>query len=261
MDGTVPQQQDRTTGRLLVPEVAHMRGRRARMVAGWAVLLAVLGHGMIGAWLLPGRTKAPDAPSEKSSIQVFFDQPEVAPVPEPATPQPQPQPQPQPTATLAAPPRAEETHEAATSRHIPASVPTASPRGAVGHAVGPRGTSVPPPHAAPASGTRPASAPPAVGHAPPPASAARPVSSLQCTPPAWRYPAMARHMHEEGTAMVDLVIGAQGQVAQASLRSSTGYDDLDRTALAAARNVRCTAEGGATDGAKVTLPVIFHLKG
>lgn len=72
---------------------------------------------------------------------------------------------------------------------------------------------------------------------------------------------MARHMHEEGTAMVDLVIGAQGQVAQASLRSSTGYDDLDRTALAAARNVRCTAEGGVTDGAKVTLPVIFHLKG
>nr|WP_256431442.1 energy transducer TonB [Komagataeibacter sp. FXV3] len=72
---------------------------------------------------------------------------------------------------------------------------------------------------------------------------------------------MARHMHEEGGAMVDLVLGSQGQVVQATLRSSSGYDDLDRTAIAAARNVRCTADGGALDGTHLTLPVIFHLKG
>lgn len=72
---------------------------------------------------------------------------------------------------------------------------------------------------------------------------------------------MARHMHEEGSALVDLVIGGQGQVVQANLRSSTGYDDLDSTAVAAARNVHCTSDGGTLEGTHLTLPVVFHLKG
>ncbi|WP_265001107.1 energy transducer TonB [Komagataeibacter nataicola] len=80
-----------------------------------------------------------------------------------------------------------------------------------------------------------------------------------CKPPAWRYPAMARHMHEEGNAMVDVVLGSEGQVAQVSLKSSTGYDDLDSTALAAARKVQCTAQGHALAGTHVLLPVTFRL--
>ncbi|WP_308720864.1 energy transducer TonB [Komagataeibacter xylinus] len=72
---------------------------------------------------------------------------------------------------------------------------------------------------------------------------------------------MARHMHEEGNAMVDVVLGSEGQVTQVSLKSSTGYDDLDSTALAAARKVQCTpqGQGGALAGMHVLLPVTFHL--
>ncbi|WP_240906570.1 energy transducer TonB [Komagataeibacter xylinus] len=80
-----------------------------------------------------------------------------------------------------------------------------------------------------------------------------------CTPPAWRYPALARHMHEEGNAMVDVVLGSEGQVTQVSLKSSTGYDDLDDTALAAARNVQCRPQGHALAGTHVLLPVTFRL--
>lgn len=101
-----------------------------------------------------------------------------------------------------------------------------------------------------------------------PAAAARPEATapsgpssttLHCTPPAWRYPAMARHMHEEGTAMVELTLGATGQVTQAVLKTGTGYDDLDSTALAAARKVQCTMESGTVEGRHVVLPVMFHL--
>ncbi|WP_240471491.1 TonB family protein [Komagataeibacter rhaeticus] len=84
-------------------------------------------------------------------------------------------------------------------------------------------------------------------------------SKPRCTPPAWRYPAMARHLHEEGSALVDVTLGAQGQVRQASLHSSTGYDDLDSTALAAARNISCTGSASTLAGMHVLLPVTFHL--
>nr|WP_232272545.1 energy transducer TonB [Komagataeibacter europaeus] len=248
----MPQQQDRTAARLLVPDGARARGRWARMAAGWTVLLAVLGHGVIGAWLLPGGTKVPAAPSEKNAIQVFFDRPEVATPPGPATPQPQPQ---------AAPTRgAEGRQEMPVMRHPPARTPASPPRPPA-HAT-PAHAGTAPPAALPAGRqTDTASVPMASAHAQQAATAARPASTVHCTPPAWRYPPMARHMHEEGSAMVDLVIGGQGQVVQATLRSSSGYDDLDRTAIAAARNVRCTADGGALDGTHLTLPVVFHLKG
>ncbi|MFT9376145.1 MAG: energy transducer TonB, partial [Komagataeibacter saccharivorans] len=93
MDRSV-QQQDRRAGRLATPfsTMPERPGWRA-MAAGWAVLLAILVHGMIGAWLLPRQTPVHEPAGEKNSIQVFFDRPEVAPAPTSATPQPQPQPQ------------------------------------------------------------------------------------------------------------------------------------------------------------------------
>ncbi|WP_369523295.1 energy transducer TonB [Komagataeibacter swingsii] len=145
-------------------------------------------------------------------------------------------------------------------RHVPASTPVSPPRTAA-HATAPHAAPVP--SAAAPSGSRAdtAHATAASGHAQQAAAAAMPAAALHCTPPAWRYPPMARHMHEEGSALVDLVIGGQGQVVQASLRGSSGYDDLDSTAVAAARNVHCTSDGGALEGRHLTLPVVFHLKG
>ena len=70
---------------------------------------------------------------------------------------------------------------------------------------------------------------------------------------------MARHLHEEGNALVDVTLSAQGQVQQASLHSSTGYDDLDSTALAAARRITCTGSSGTLAGTHVLLPVMFRL--
>ncbi|BAK86169.1 TonB periplasmic protein (plasmid) [Komagataeibacter medellinensis NBRC 3288] len=239
MDGSV-QQQDRTAGRILVTSTGPAGWRRGRLLAGWAIMAAVLGHGLIAAWLLPARAPVPAAPAEKNSIQVFFDQPGVAPPPQEATPQPQPQPQPKAVATLPAVTARSAVRPVAQSRS-PSAQPSAQAR--VAAPVG--------------------SAPAATQNGPAVPGAAQTAAVVptapHCTPPAWRYPAMARHMHEEGNALVDVVLGSEGQVVQVSLKSGTGYDDLDSTALAAARKVQCTPQGRPLEGTHVLLPVTFRL--
>ena len=244
MDRSV-QQQDRSAGRLAAPfpTMPERPGWRA-MAAGWAVLLAILVHGMIGAWLLPRQAPVHEPAGEKNSIQVFFDRPEVAPAPIPATPQPQPQhTAPHPSAQAAKDlsvrvPASTQVHVRPLHQALPSPAAQAPHGGGIQAPVATGG---------------------ATARAEPSAGAGSSKTIPHCTPPAWRYPAMARHMHEEGNALVDLTLGAQGQVLQASLHGSTGYDDLDSTALAAARNVRCTGSGGTLDGTHVLLPVTFHL--
>ncbi|WP_341460496.1 energy transducer TonB [Komagataeibacter rhaeticus] len=242
------QQQDRTAGRILVTSTGPAGWRRGRLLAGWAIMAAVLGHGLIAAWLLPARAPVPAAPAEKNSIQVFFDQPGVAPPPQEATPQPQPQPQPQPKV------RQQDEIRRPVVRPAPTAAPPVPAHAVSGHSSA--GAVATPGGQQAGSASHPAIAPQNGATAGTTASSS---TAPHCTQPSWRYPAMARHMHEEGSAVVDLTLGEQGQVLQTTLKTGTGYDDLDSTALAAATKVQCSATGTNLNGRHVLLPVTFHL--
>ncbi|MCI1546984.1 MAG: TonB family protein [Acetobacter indonesiensis] len=84
------------------------------------------------------------------------------------------------------------------------------------------------------------------------------VTTLTCTPPQTHYPPMARHLHEEGEAVVEIGLNATGAVTTTRLVQSTGYDDLDAQALTAARGLKCAAPA---QGAMVgRIPVGFHIQ-
>ncbi|GBR21628.1 hypothetical protein AA0481_2428 [Acetobacter orientalis NRIC 0481] len=68
---------------------------------------------------------------------------------------------------------------------------------------------------------------------------------------------MARRLHEEGEAVVEVSLAATGAVQAVKLVQSTGYDDLDAQALTAARALRCTPPEAAAQVGRI--PVGFHI--
>jgi protein TonB len=52
---------------------------------------------------------------------------------------------------------------------------------------------------------------------------------LNNPPPA--YPRLSKRMGEQGTVIVRVFIGLQGMAEQAEIRTSSGYDRLDKAAL------------------------------
>lgn len=82
--------------------------------------------------------------------------------------------------------------------------------------------------------------------------------TLTCTPPQTHYPPMARHLHEEGEGVVEVTLAADGGIAATRLVQSTGYDDLDAQALAAARGLHCAAPASAPMVGRI--PVGFHIR-
>ncbi|GAN53185.1 hypothetical protein Tasa_007_030 [Tanticharoenia sakaeratensis NBRC 103193] len=96
----------------------------------------------------------------------------------------------------------------------------------------------------------------------PSTSQATPVAPPHMTAPACDaasapYPASARVLHEQGVVRVGLTVQPGGAVTHAHVTDSSGYDDLDDAALAAARTLTCRNTG--TVSADVTLPVRFTL--
>ncbi|WP_255470101.1 TonB family protein [Pseudoxanthomonas sp. z9] len=83
----------------------------------------------------------------------------------------------------------------------------------------------------------------------------RSVDHSTLAPP--RYPA-SRH---EGTVVMKLVIGTDGRVRQVGLERSSGFDDLDQAAMAAARGWRFepAIEAGRAVVSMVRVPVEFSL--
>lgn len=80
---------------------------------------------------------------------------------------------------------------------------------------------------------------------------------LSCAHVQTHYPPMARHLHEEGTAVVEAALDPSGHVLTARLFKTSGFDDLDDAAVEAVRGLQCTLpEGGAITG---HIPVVFHL--
>ncbi|HEV8585760.1 MAG TPA: energy transducer TonB [Methylomirabilota bacterium] len=86
-----------------------------------------------------------------------------------------------------------------------------------------------------------------------------PRGGYQITP---SYPASARRLGIEGTALLDVFVDADGRVGEIRVKQSAGHPDLDRAAANAVRRWRFEpARRGAEAVAMwVELPVQFHLR-
>jgi protein TonB len=151
--------------------------------------------------------------------------------PTPPAPQPQPQPQPksvspavpQPRPTPVPTPLPTVSNQAEASPSAPVVAPVMAPLVAPVVAAA---------NSAPATPSAPAAAPSASASKPAPPSLVLPSSDadyLNNPPPA--YPRMSKRMGEQGTVIVRVFIGLQGTAEQAEIRTSSGYDRLDKAAL------------------------------
>jgi protein TonB len=92
------------------------------------------------------------------------------------------------------------------------------------------------------------------------ASSARPIGGYQVKP---RYPESARRRGIEGTVLLKMRITAQGRVEDVQVVRSTGYPELDESAIAAVRRWRfepARRNGAPVAEEAVLLPVVFQLQ-
>jgi protein TonB len=153
--------------------------------------------------------------------------------PTPPAPQPQPHSQPKSVSPAVAQPRPTPapttlptvSKQAETSPTAPVVAPVVAPVAAVAN-------SAPASPSAPAPAPAPAPTPSASASKPAPPSLLLPSSDadyLNNPPPA--YPRLSKRMGEQGTVIVRVFIGLQGTAEQAEIRTSSGYDRLDKAAL------------------------------
>ncbi|HVV63854.1 MAG TPA: energy transducer TonB [Rhizomicrobium sp.] len=86
------------------------------------------------------------------------------------------------------------------------------------------------------------------------------VSSTHTTPP---YPPVARKLGEQGTVRLRLTISPQGAVTAADVVQSSGFDDLDRSAVdwvIAHWKYKPATRGGVAVASQTEAVVIFNLK-
>ena len=93
-----------------------------------------------------------------------------------------------------------------------------------------------------------------------PDTAASSIASTHSTPP---YPGIARKMGEQGTVKLRLAISAQGTIVGADVVQSSGFPDLDQTAVdwvVAHWKYRPAVRGGVAVASTALAAVIFNLR-
>jgi protein TonB len=141
----------------------------------------------------------------------------------PTPPAPQPKPQPQAKSVSPAVPQPRPTP-------IPTPLPTVSKQAEASPSAPVMAPVVTPVVAA--TNSAPAAAPSTSASKPAPPSLVLPSSDadyLNNPPPT--YPRISKRMGEQGTVIVHVFIGLQGTAEQAEIRTSSGYDRLDKAAL------------------------------
>jgi protein TonB len=238
----------------------------------WCVLASIVLHAI--ALLGMSRHETP-APPAKTLLVLTARLASVAAVPQPAPPAPQPE---------RAPPKAPEPAPA--PRPLPAK-PLATPAPAPQKAAPTAPTKPAAPEAAPAPPSAAESAaqpqapvqaralPQAPAGAPGPEAAARPGSEadagtrdqyrlalIMATKRYKRYPAIAMEKGWQGKVEVHMVIGANGMIASASIKSSSGHEILDNQALDMLKKGKTTVPIPASLRGRefdIDVPVIFNL--
>lgn len=83
---------------------------------------------------------------------------------------------------------------------------------------------------------------------------------IAATPP--RYPQESRRKREQGTVLLLVLLAADGRVADVSISQSSGFDRLDKAALAAVRHWRWspTRRGGAAVMVRGLVEIPFILQ-
>jgi len=139
--------------------------------------------------------------------------------PAPQPPQPKPQRQPKPVTPV-------------TPRPQPTPAPIPLPTASTQAEASPNAPVMAPVSSSAVSPSPPAAAPSASVGKPTPPSLVLPSSDADyLNNPAPVYPRMSKRMGEQGTVIVRVFIGLQGTAEQAEIRTSSGYERLDKTAL------------------------------
>jgi len=181
------------------------------------IVIAVVGFHVLGLWALQSgllrRAVELVVPVEVLAEMIEPPQPQATPAP------PQPQSKPVPVQKTVVPPR-----PVAQPAPQPVAVTTPTPEPQA-----PTGIVEPQPPAPPAPAAEPAPAapaPPAAVRVELPSSSA---DYLNNTPPP--YPPLSKRLGEQGKVVVRVFIDTDGTATQAEVRTSSGYDRLDQTAL------------------------------
>ncbi|MGP1683779.1 MAG: energy transducer TonB [Giesbergeria sp.] len=215
--------------------------RWPRRAGSW--LVVVLAHGVVVALVLSISPQARQVLDQVIQASLILPQPlPVAPPEPPKPPEPRPQPKkkmlppPRPTPVLAAAPRAE-------AAPAPFVVPPA------------------PVEPAPAAPVEPAS----VVAAPvaPPAPLVPPVFNANYLEnPAPQYPPASRRMGEQGQVMLRVYVSSNGRAERVDIKTSSGFDRLDRAAMDAVQGWRFVParRGEEVVAAWVLVPVSFVMK-
>lgn len=229
---------------LVWPSGAHWKD------GGPALLGVTAAHGALLAAILIG-LNAPVAfdvaPPTLAGVLVAEAPPDLAPPPPPPVPQPRPQPaKPRPALpAVKAPP---------TERSI--AVPDTPPEEAPVEPV----VETPAPPAPPAPAAPPVAAPVQSTGSPPVAPPLANASHLNNPAPV--YPEQARRRGEQGTVHIALLVLADGTVGEIGLARSSGYTDLDESALKAVARWRFVpaSRAGVPIDFRYVLPVNFNLR-
>lgn len=182
---------------------------RATLAGVLAVHAALLGW----FWLVPDTPEptTPPRPLTVSLITPAPEQPQAEPEPTPVPPQPQAKPLPPPPLLVVERPRP--TPQAVIEAPKPAPAPEPVPE------------VLPPPPAPPAA----VAEAPKPTPAPPPPTPPRAADYLNNPKPP--YPALSRRLGEEGIVRLNVLVNADGSVAQLEIAKSSGYPRLDEVAL------------------------------
>ena len=119
------------------------------------------------------------------------------------------------------------------------------------------------PAPAPAIEASTVAAAPAAPQAPAPARIELPSSdAAYLNNPRPSYPALSRRLGEQGKVVVRVLIGVDGTAQQAEIRTSSGYERLDQTALATVRSWRYVPgkRNGTAEAMWFNVPVNFVLE-
>lgn len=189
------------------------QGRRA-LIGG------VLAVHLVGGWALLQVQAVRDAVREVAPVLMVSM---IAPA-EPPKPAPPPPPAPQPKSVAPAP------------APIIAAAPTPTPAPATFVAPPPEPTTPQPVNVAPAPPAPPA--PAAQPPAPPAPKLIAPSAVRYLREPVLNYPLLARRAREQGTVVLRITVDATGQLKQATVHRSSGFERLDQAALQDIRSAR-----------------------
>lgn len=228
----------------------HLPGvSRHLLVAGGVVLLHVLALWALHTGLLR-RAVSLLVPVQLLSESVEPPRPEAAPapvIPQPQAKQPAPAPRTvsRPEAESPAPVHTEPEPTAAATMTLPSSPPAAQSTAVLASPASPSAVTTPSPSSTPA-----------------PSRVELPSSDaayLQNPKPL--YPAQSKRLGEQGTVLVRVLIGADGLPQRADLHQSSGFDRLDRVALATVMRWRYVPgkRAGIAETMWFVVPIAFAL--